>query len=52
MEKKTPERHGKKWEKDEEDFVLARINQGAMPIVIAKEVKRTTGGIVSHLRQM
>lgn len=50
--KQTPERHGKKWEKDEEDFILARINQGAIPMVIAKEVKRTTGGIVSHLRQM
>lgn len=54
MEKSTntPERHGKKWEKDEEDFILARIKQGAIPMVIAKEVKRTTGGIVSHLRQM
>lgn len=52
MEKNTPERHGQKWEKDEEDFVLARIKQGAIPMVIAKEVKRTTGGIVSHLRQM
>lgn len=50
MEK--PERHGKKWEKDEEDFVIARINQGAMPMVIANEVKRTTGGIVSHLKHM
>lgn len=54
MEKSTnqPERHGKKWEKDEEDFVLARIKHGAIPLVIANEVKRTTGAIVSHLRHM
>jgi hypothetical protein len=50
MEK--PERHGKKWEKDEEEFVLARIGQGALPMTIAREVKRTTGGIISHLREI
>ena len=50
MEK--PERHGKKWEKDEEDYILGRIKHGAIPPVIANEVKRTTGGIVSHLRHM
>lgn len=50
MEK--PERHGKKWEKDEEDYILGRIKQGAIPPVIANEVKRTTGAIVSHLRHM
>lgn len=48
----TPERHGQKWEKDEEDFILARIKQGALPMIIANEVKRTTGGIVCHLKQM
>ena len=52
MEKNIPERHGKKWEKDEDEFILTRIKQGAIPFTIAKEVKRTTGGIVSHLRQM
>lgn len=54
MEKSTnlPERHGKKWEKDEEEFILSRIKQGAIPTVIANEVKRTTGAIVSHLRLM
>lgn len=55
MEKITdnkPERHGQKWEKDEEDFILGRLKQGATPMVIAKEVKRTTGGVVSHLRHM
>lgn len=50
MEK--PERHGKKWEKDEEDYILGRIKQGAIPPVIANEVKRTLGAIVSHLRHM
>ena len=50
MEK--PERHGKKWEKDEEDYILGRIKHGAIPPVIANEVKRTTGAIVSHLRHM
>ena len=48
----TPERHGKKWEKDEEDYILSRIQQRAYPVTIAKEVKRTTGGVISHLRQM
>lgn len=48
----TPERHGKKWEKDEEDYILSRIQQRAYPSTIAREVKRTTGGVVSHLRQM
>lgn len=54
MEKSTntPERHGKKWESNEENFVLRRVKQGATPQVIATELKRTVGGIISHLRQM
>jgi len=48
----VPERHGKKGEKDEEEFILARVKQGAIPLMIAHEVKRTTGGIICHLREM
>lgn len=47
-----PERHGKRWEDDETQYVLGRIKQGAWPAQIASEVKRTTGGIVSRLREI
>jgi hypothetical protein len=45
-----PERHGKRWEDDETQYVLGRVKQGAWHAQIASEVKRTTGGIVSHLK--
>lgn len=48
--KTLPERHGKRWEDDELQYILGRVKQGAWPIQIAAEVKRTTGGIVSRLK--
>jgi hypothetical protein len=48
--KEQPERHGKRWEEDEIQYILGRVKQGAWPIQIASEVKRTTGGIVSRLK--
>lgn len=48
--KQQPERQGKRWEEDEIQYVLGRVKQGAWPIQIANEVKRTTGGIVSRLK--
>jgi hypothetical protein len=50
--KTTPERHGKRWEDDEVQYVLARVKQGKWPAQIAVEVKRTTGGIVSRLKEI
>lgn len=47
-----PERHGKRWEEDEIQYVLGRIKQGKWPIQIATEVKRTPGGIVSRLKEI
>jgi hypothetical protein len=50
--KNQPERTGKRWENDEEEYILSRVKEGALPYIIAKEVQRTTGGVVSHLREM
>jgi hypothetical protein len=48
--KEQPERHGKRWEEDEIQYILGRVKQGACPVQIATEVKRTAGGIVSRLK--
>lgn len=47
-----PERVGKKWEPEEEIYVLKRISQGANYMTIASECKRKIGGISAHLREM
>ncbi len=47
-----PERVGKKWEIDEEVYVLKRISQGANYMTIASECQRKVGGISSHLHEM
>lgn len=47
-----PERVGKKWEPEEEMYVLKRISQGANYTTIASECQRTIGGISSHLREI
>ncbi len=47
-----PDRHGKKWEKNEEDYILRRVSEGAEPGTIGTEVHRTIGGIVCHLREI
>ncbi len=48
----APERHCKKWEDDEVQYVLGRTKQGVLPARIADEVKRTTGAIVSRLKEV
>jgi hypothetical protein len=47
-----PERHGKRWEDDEIQYMLGRIKQGKWPVQIAAEVKRTTGSIVAQLQNI
>ena len=47
-----PERHGMKWEEREVSYLLEQVKRGILPSVIAKEVKRTTGGIVSRLKEI
>jgi hypothetical protein len=47
-----PERAGKKWEPEEEVYVLKRISQGANHITIAAECQRKVGGISAHIREM
>lgn len=48
--KVLPERVGKKWEPEEETYMLRRIGEGANYITIASECKRMVGGIRSHVR--
>ncbi len=48
--RQEPERHGKRWEEDEIQYVLGRVKQGAWAVQIASEVKRAAGGIVSRLK--
>lgn len=47
-----PERHGKRWEDDEIQYVLGRIKQGKWAAQIAVELKRTPGGVISRLREI
>ena len=44
-----PERHGKPWSVEEEDFVLRRIQERVPKALIAEETKRSCGAIHSHL---
>lgn len=48
----APERHCKKWEYEEIQYVLGRVKESVLPARIAEEVKRTTGAIVSQLRKI
>ena len=48
----VPERHGKRWEKDEDEYILKRVKEGALPSTIANEVKRSTGSIIGELKKI
>jgi|694.fasta_scaffold134974_5 hypothetical protein len=48
----VPERHGKRWEDDEDEYILKRIKEGALPSTIANEVKRSTGSIIRELKKL
>jgi hypothetical protein len=48
----APERHCKKWEDDEVQYVLGRVKQNIHPGRIAEEVKRTPGAIVAQLKKI
>ena len=52
LEKERPERHGKKWDKPEEDYILRRVSQNVSFETISKEVQRTVGGVYSHLKEI
>jgi hypothetical protein len=47
-----PERHGKPWKKDEEEFVLKKIKEKTPIWRIAEDIKRTTTGVYSHLKEI
>ena len=47
-----PERHGKRWEEDEVQYILGRVKHGIYPAQIAVEVKRTPGGVTSRLKEI
>jgi hypothetical protein len=45
-----PERHGKPWNDTEEKFVLDEIAKKTPIFKIAEDVRRTSGGVYSHLK--
>ena len=47
-----PERHGQSWTDDEEKYVLTRVSKNTPLYTIADEVKRTSGGVYSHLKEV
>jgi hypothetical protein len=47
-----PERHGKKWDDSELQYVLESVKKGNKPQHIATEIKRTPGSIISRLKQV
>jgi hypothetical protein len=48
----VPERHGKRWETDEDEYILKRVKEGALPSTIAYEVKRTVNSVISELKKI
>jgi hypothetical protein len=50
--RELPERHGKKSEKEQITYLLERVKNGSSPSLIAKELERTNGGVVSRLKQI
>ena len=47
-----PERHGKKWDNTEVQYVLECVKKGSKPHQIASEIKRTSGSVISRLKQV
>ena len=47
-----PERHGKPWNEQEEKFVLEQVSNKNPVYKIADDVKRTPGGVYSHLKEI
>ncbi len=51
-EDSKPERHGKSWSSEEEKFVLEQIQKDVAIWLIADQVKRSSGGVSSHLKEI
>lgn len=47
-----PERHGHVWKEEEEKYVLGRIEKKVPIHFIANEIKRTSTGVYSHLKEI
>jgi hypothetical protein len=47
-----PERHGKPWNELEEKFVLEQVGKKVQIYKIAEDVKRTSTGVYSHLKEI
>ena len=47
-----PERHGKKWDNSEVQYVLESVKKGSKPQQIATEIKRTPGSVIARLKQV
>lgn len=47
-----PERHGKRWEDEEVEYILNRVQRNANYITIATEIKRTPSSVRSQIRRI